>query len=377
MPMKTKHQICFVGHNAYGALTGQNLGHAGGIEQQLALLSRSLVKKGYSVALITWDHGQQDGELIDGVTCYKMSTRDAGLPGLRFLPRWFSLTRALARADAECYFYSCGDVCLGQIVMWARRQRRKTLFSVANEVDCLAALPSMPEFRERLFFRFGLKHVDDIITQTVRQQELLASEHGLSSFTIPMPSYGYAPVIRDHVGKEGRRRVLWIGRFSAEKRLEWLFELARQCPEIDFDVIGDANMPTEYAQRLHADAKALANVVLHGRVAHAELEKFHHAAFAYCSTSVYEGFPNVFLEAWSTGLPIVSTFDPDNVIRRHDLGHVVGSVEGLVKAFRSMLEDREAYLQQSQAARNYFLENHAVDKVIPQYQAHIDGLLSR
>ncbi len=374
--MSRRHQVCFVGHNAYGALTGRNLGHAGGIEQQLALLSRSLVDKGYSVALITWDHGQEDGSVVDGVTCYRMSARDAGIPGLRFLPRWLSLTRAMARADAECYFYSCGDVCLGQIALWARRQRRKTLFSVANEVDCLAALPSMPEFRERLFFRYGLKHVDDIITQTVRQQELLASEHGLSSFTIPMPSHGYRPIAREHMDEGRRKRVLWIGRFSTEKRLEWLFELARQCPEIDFDVIGDANVPTEYAQRLHAEGTALTNVTLHGRVAHAELEKFHHAAFAYCSTSVYEGFPNVFLEAWSTGLPIVSTFDPDNVISRHGMGHVVDSVDGLVDAFRKMLAERAVYLRQSQAARNYFLEYHAVEKVIPRYQARIDRLLS-
>ena len=106
-------------------------------------------------------------------------------------------------------------------------------------------------------------------------------------------------------------------------------DIAISSPDLVFDVVGDANTDTDYARDLKERAAAIPNVVMHGHVTHSEMGPFYRDAALLCSTSGYEGFPNVFLEAWSVGLPLVSSFDPDGVIARHGLGKVAHSAAGV------------------------------------------------
>jgi hypothetical protein len=189
-------RICFVAHYAYGALVERASNHIGGIERQASLMAKWFASQGYQVSIVTWDEGQEDATEIDGIRILKMCRQDAGFPYLRFFwPRWSSLARALKRADADVYYYNCGDLGLGQIVMWCRRNRRKSVYSVASELDCSSKLPRLKPFRERILYPYGLKRVDAIIVQTQKQQWMLREEFGLDSTIIPMPGKEFSASI--------------------------------------------------------------------------------------------------------------------------------------------------------------------------------------
>lgn len=372
--------ICFVAHNAYGALSGHNQSHAGGIERQQSLMAQWLANKGYPVSMVTWDEGQENGSLVNGVRVYKMCRRDSGVPVIRFVfPRWASLIKAMNNADADVYYYNCGDMALGQVVSWAHWKKRKVLYTVASDPDCIKQLPSLPSVRERVMYRYGLLRSDMIVVQTNKQKNLLKDNFNLEPSIINMPSYGFDMGSNASVDlkKENTSSVLWVGRYSTEKRLEWLLDVAMQLKGVTFNVVGAANVESVYTKNLVERAKKIGNVVLHGRVNYAEMSRFYKEASILCCTSRFEGFPNVFLEAWSVGLPIVSTVDPDNVIATNKLGFVVNDVDGAAAAIASLINDKDAARSMSENCVKYFSKNHSVDECMPRFEAALVELAKK
>lgn len=333
------------------------------------LMARWFAARGYDVSLLTCDEGQDDGIVIDGVRVFKMCRKDAGLPGLRFFhPKWTSLCQAMRRADADIYYYNTGDQALGQIALWCQWHKRKSVYSVS--ATCDAKHVSRKPLRERVFLRYGLKHAHSIVVQTRHQQQVLHSDFGVASTVIPMPCEGFGEAqgafAADTHGNGAR--VLWVGRISPEKRFEWLLDTAERCPEITFDVVGAANNDSAYASALIRRAAGVANVQMHGRVPHAEVARYYRRCRVLCCTSAREGFPNTFLEAWSCGVPVVTTFDPDCVVVDRGLGLVAQDQEGIASGLREMVRSHEAWTKASEAARQYYQKHHALEVSLPQFE---------
>jgi len=362
--------VCFVAHSAYGALAGGSSGHIGGIERQQALTAKWLSQRGWRVSMITWDEGQPQGDVVDGVRVIRMCRADAGIKGLRFFyPKWTSLIRAMRQADADVYYQNCGEYVTGQVALWCRRYGRKFVYSVASDPDCDRRLPEMHTLRERVLYRYGLSRADRVIVQTRRQQALLREGFGLDSEVLPMPCPGpsngeYKPLSSSN---HKSARVLWVGRLCEAKNPCRFLDVAEACPDLSFDFVGPV-CDTPYSQSVCARARRLPNVTVHGPVAREKVPEFYKRAACLCCTSNFEGFPNTFLEAWSHGLPVVSTFDPDDLIASHGLGAVTGDTEGLVHAVRSLLASPERWGRASANARQYYLENHTVDGAMERFK---------
>ncbi len=366
----TKTRICFVAQSAYGALTGWPSGHIGGIERQTSLMAHWLAARGYRVSLITWDEGQEDGVVIDGVQVFKVCRQEAGIKGLRFLhPKWTSLCRAMKRADADIYYHNCAEYVTGQVALWCRNHGRTFVYSIASDPDCDRRLPEMHKLRERVLYRYGLKHAARIVVQTRRQQDMLRNGFRRNSVVIPMPCPG--PSDDEYSTFErpcnGARRVLWVGRVCRPKRPDRLLDLAVACPDVHFDLVGPV-AGTGYGREILQRAKAIVNVTLHGPVSRARIPEFYRTARILCCTSDFEGFPNTFLEAWSYGLPVVSTVDPDNIITEKGLGAVGGDIPDLAAGMCDLLMSPDRWQKASQNARHYYSRHHTMDKIMPEFE---------
>lgn len=368
MPMT---KICIVSHFAFGALSGGRSGHAGGVERQTSLMARWLAARGHEVSMLTWDEGQDGDTEIDGVRVIKLCRQHDGVPGLRFIhPRWTSLIRGMRRANADLYYHNCGEYVTGQIALWCRRNRKRFVYSVANDADCTPRLPEMKTLRERVLYRYGLLHADRVIVQTETQRKMLREGFSIDSVVLPMPCPGPSKdeYLSPPAPTNGRCRVAWVGRIHESKRLELLVEVARQLPDIDFDVAGVAPTPTAYSRAVLQEAGTQPNIRLHGFVARSDMPDFYRNASLLCCTSSYEGFPNTFLEAWSFGLPIVSTFDPDNLIATNKLGIVARDVSDIVAGIRRITDPPTAWREMSANARSYYMKYHTIDKALPRFE---------
>jgi glycosyltransferase involved in cell wall biosynthesis len=364
--------VCIVSHDAYGELSGQG-GRVGGVERQTALLARWLAGRGHRVSMVTWDLGQPDGVEIDGVRVFKVCRESDGVPIVRFAhPRWSSLLQALRRANAAVYYQNVIDGVTGQVALWCRARRRPFVYSASSDSDCDPALPLLDTRRERLLFRAGLRLADRIIVQTARQQSMLRRHFRRDSVVIPLSVPDDGRCVPRHAG----RRVAWVGRVCEVKRAERLLDAAERCPEIGFDLVGPGD-GSRYAAGIEARARTLANVTVHGPLHRtAVLEQLAGAA-CLCCTSDIEGFPNTFLEAWSLGVPVVSTFDPDGTIAREGLGWFVGDPARLPAVLRAVTSNDGERHDTGARARAYYTRHHTPDAVMPHVEAVLQSVAAR
>lgn len=368
-------RICIIAHNSFGAMTGGRCGHVGGAEHQTALLARWMAGKGFPTSLLTWDEGQADNTVIDGVRVIKMCGPGQGLPGVRFFhPRLSSLYAAMKRADASVYYHNSAEYVTGLAAAWCRRHGRKFISSVASDVACDPALPALRKSYERILYRYGIRHADRLIVQTNRQQKMLRDGFGLESVVLPMPCPGPSASQLTVVAPARPPQIAWVGRLVELKRLEWLLTAAERLPQVNFRVVGATNADNAYARAMLERGRALSNVMWAGTVAREGMPEIYQRASGLCCTSIYEGFPNTFLEAWSHGRPVITSVDPDGVVARLNLGWVARSVDELVEAINALLNSPDQWREKSSNGRRYYLENHELTVAMPRFEQELAAM---
>jgi hypothetical protein len=99
-------------------------------------------------------------------------------------------------------------------------------------------------------------------------------------------------------------------------------------------------------------------------------EEYFNKCKIFINTSEYEGFPNTFLQAWSRGIPVISYFDPDNIIEKNNLGFVINSEEELAKRLKNVLSKKQINYKK---IIEYYSKNHS-SEVINQYIQYFQRL---
>jgi len=213
-----------------------------------------------------------------------------------------------------------------------------------------------------------------VICQTNTQAKMLQDNYTISSDVVPMPFE--APSQPTSVNTEtfeyrlptAEYNLLWVGRTVEVKRLEWYLDLAEKIPEATFHVVGSANKSSEYASMLLERAQSMENVILHGRVSDQELFNLYDRAFALCCTSIIEGFPTTFLESWKIGLPVVTTFDPDDIVKDSGAGFTASSIEELQEKLMILRNNQKIYIEASKKSLKLYGGTYSPDAAIEKYQ---------
>ena len=350
-------KICIVSLDAYGLLSGEDdLGYIGGETVQHVLLARAWRDLGYDVSMIVFDDGQGARREVDGITTIAAHRRNAGLPGIKFFhPRASGLFSALMNADADVYYQSPAGAFTGITAWYCRMRGRKFIFRVASDSDCEKQHDRIRFWRDRRLYDYGLKSADLVAVQTQVQARMLAENHALDSSLVNML---VEPPRRNTAAADKDIDVLWLSNLRALKRPEMVLELARQLPDVKFTLAGGA-FPYAAGKTYFDDVKAAAarlpNVSMPGAIRYGDSGAWFDRARIFLNTSSIEGFPNTFLQAWIRGVPVVSFFDPDGLVRRLQLGAVATSLDDMRESIRGLL-DVEVYRENlGRRARDFAL----------------------
>lgn len=379
--MTPQHDVCLVGLKCLDYLRRVDKPrYLGGIERQLTLLGRLLSESGLKVCFVTYDDGNRDVECIDGMDVYKSYAPAQGIPGLRFFyPRSYRLWKAIRFARARTVIQmgagtETGIAAISSRGIWFRSN---FIFLAASDGDCRRDNPSVTSVHERLLYAFGLSRADTIIVQTARQAELIREHFGRSSEIQHLPAVVDGSSDESATARSNRLEanptihVLWVGRIVKEKRPHWLLHAAECHPDIQFDVVGESNLSTQFASNFINKAAELPNVVLHGKLGDAQLRERYRASSMLLCTSSIEGFPTTFLESWAFGTPVVTSFDPDGIVQEFGLGHTFRELSELSSIIDEILKF-ENQMRLSEKALKFFRARYSPGATLPSIRRLIE-----
>ncbi|WP_299819786.1 glycosyltransferase [uncultured Jannaschia sp.] len=177
----------------------------------------------------------------------------------------------------------------------------------------------------------------------------------------------------DAVRAAGPRRpqVFWSGRLDPQKRVDLVYAIAREMPEVEFRLWGERVL-TRAATRL---PPAPENVVLEGRY-----ERFAdlplQQADLWLYTSAWDGVPSVLLEVAMTGLPIVGTLvgGTGEILKATGARGVPADARepgAYVEAIRETLADRDGARRRALALR----EELVAERRPEAYRAEVAAIL--
>jgi glycosyltransferase involved in cell wall biosynthesis len=170
--------------------------------------------------------------------------------------------------------------------------------------------------------------------------------------------------------------VLWVGTIKSTKRPELFIELARRHPARRFVMVGGAQAADGCALDFYERTKALAhtvpNVEFVGPVPFDSVGAYFDRAALLINTSMTEGFPNTFLQAWIRGVPSVSFVAP--TIGQEATGTIrCNDVDEMSATIASLLIDGGRWAAASARVRSHFARVHGLESVLPVYEAILSG----
>ncbi|MHA1439372.1 MAG: glycosyltransferase family 4 protein [Promethearchaeota archaeon] len=365
-----KIKVCFVsmlGYPLYNKQCKRKL-FGGGAAVQLYLLSKELSKNSnFEINVITGNYQLTENkvEIADNIKIYNIRPIQR-----KFSYYFFSLINLfiiLMKIKPDVIIQRGADKVSGVCAFYCKLFNKKFLFSIANLTDVNGK--SERGFLGR-FFKYGINNANHIIAQN-KDQILVLEKYKNKRFnniTVIKSSYEIKePIIKD------KKEILWVGRAIDWKRPELFFKLAEKFPNEQFIMICNKTdnkiESIKYWNTINAEASKISNLKFLEFVPFHEINQFFEKAKVIVNTSIYEGFPNTFIQAFRNKKPIISlNVNPDDLLTKNKLGFWCNNnFDEMVKNLKKLLENEELYNIYSQNCINYAREHHDVKKNVKQW----------
>jgi len=362
----------------------------GGAATATAAIAGHLTALGHVVTVLTSRFGELKGEIMDGgvriIRCPAIRRRPDRSGLLEMFSYLISAGLSLdsviqrQRIDGLIVFFSfpCGP--LGLLGL-----RRRVPYVVSlrggdvpgNEM-ALAPLHWLLTPLRRLIFRKSLAVIAN--SQGLKHMSEQADPHPVQVIPNGVDTAFFCPA-ENRVPTERPFSFLFVGRFHTQKNLFHLIDQlaflknAGVGPFI-LQLIGDG--PQREALQNHARRLGIdSSLIWHGWVNKGHLREIYRGADCLVNPSLYEGMPNVVLEAMACGLPVIASrvAGNDAVVRDQETGLLfnLDEPEALRRDLREMMEDTRRAREMGQRGLALVREEFSWKKAAKAYADLFSG----
>lgn len=167
-------------------------------------------------------------------------------------------------------------------------------------------------------------------------------------------------------------RILYAGRFQAQKNIPLLFQQLVQFPSASYELhlVGDGPLNAHLRALAHGLGIAAA-ITWHGWLSRSALREVYRSADCLVNPSLYEGMPNVVLEAMACGKPIIASrvAGNDAVVQEGVTGFLFSLDEPatLHESLQILLSDPNRAAQMGRHGREWAERNFSWSRVAAAY----------
>lgn len=368
-------RVAFVTGNAFDILTSGGDGVVGGAQIQQYYVGKELAKRGHDVYYIEDDGDGKAPKSVDGVDI-RLRKRPDERGRVRQVSSWIYNTRSVLNDIRP-------DICYRRVLSFdliplliaCRLTGTKCVYNFANNSEVSdqpitfdSSLTQSNIYKKAM--GFALESVDLLIAQNEFQYDKAMERFGTKVAHIPN---GYpinsASTKQSIIEQKSGPIALWVGTIRSEKDPRTLLKLAKKMPNVTFLMAGGKrDEEADLYDEVKRKTAEMENVDFRGFVPHSEVLEYYAAADVFVNTSISEGFPNTFLEAWAHGTPVASfRIDPDKIIERNGLGVVGdGTIESMKEGITTILNEESGDINAK--CRDYLRENHSIETITNQYE---------
>lgn len=366
-------KICFVSPYATPLFTGKN-GGSGGAEKQFYLFGKYLSKNGYNISYIL--EKSKTNTYSEWSKLDKVDFSFLGGSKFRLLKSFVQLIKILKKNKTDITILKTPSILFLPIYIYSLLFKKQFIFWGQTDPDF-----NKKKELENLFVQkvreIGIRHADFVIVQNKYQFNQLQKNFKKTGIFIP----NIVEFDNLQINQAEKRNIIWVGNSSINKRFDIILVLAKLNPKLQFIVamnVSDKKLFDSYMKQ----SKLLGNILFLGSVKNKELMSHYNDAFLLLNTSIREGFPNTFLEAWAHGTPVVSVnIDPDNIIEDYNLGITLKRSNYNNESISSKLNAEISKLYNNYAAYNkmkinaivYIKNNHSPEVVVPKLLKVLDN----
>jgi glycosyltransferase involved in cell wall biosynthesis len=364
-----KPPICIVSEFAYPLIVGSSE-IIGGSETQMTNIAEHLVLRGYDVSLLTFGASDKKMFYHNGVKIF-VPFDSKRLYSFLFPHNFIKLLKTLLQIDYSVLIQSPVSLLTAFLILFSKFKNKIYVFSIASNryfIGVNSQKNGLISIMEKFFIRYS----DYFTVQTMYQKKHLLKMYSKEGCLI-----GNSFVPFDSVSSQSNEKnnILWIGKFFSYKNPQLFVNLAIQFPNQNFIMIGGPTNSKLFT-KIYGESIEIENLTVVGSVPHREIGKYIGISKILINFSTVEGFPNVFLEAWGDGLPVLSNkFDPDGVIEKYNLGFCATSYSELVSKLQTFLDNPQLMGVFEKTTKDYVQKYHSLNEIADKYELFIDSLL--
>ncbi len=207
----------------------------------------------------------------------------------------------------------------------------------------------------------SLKRADKIIAQAKYQDELLQKNFDREA---DLMVYNSIPVFTEKLKKGNKVKIIWVANLKRLKQPNLFIELAKKFDNsIEFIMIGRDSDDVQIKTSMD-EISQINNLKYLGEMSMEEVNREIGDAHILVNTSLYEGFPLTFIQAWMREVPVVSlNVNPDNIIIENRIGFYSKTFDQMVKDIKTLVEDRELREEMGKRAKKHSLNEYSMKNI--------------